>query len=173
MPVTFEKVDEDVLALMREAIDQWHPPLLDARIGVVFRSEAQLKGDSKVLATISKVQKATAVLARLDYVLWISRPDWGNMPRAARLALLDHELCHAVEDDNGNWAIRDHDVEEFFEVIQRHGLWRRSLTQLGQVVAAAQARLPGLEDESDATIVLPTGAVIPLDAALATIMQNG
>lgn len=165
MPATFEKVEQDVLDLVQEAIDNWHPALHHARIGVCLRSEPQKRGDSEVWAAISKVSPHVGVLARLDYVLWLAKPIWEQLPRAGRLALLDHELCHATQNDNYDWAIREHDIEEFYEIIERHGFWRPALTRLVQSVATAQLRFPELTGYDPAP--RSPGAVITLDPAAA------
>lgn len=171
MPSTFEKVEPDALDLVQEAIDSWHPALHHARIGVCFRSEPQKRGNSEVWAAISKVSPHVGVLARLDYVLWLAKPVWEKLPRAGRLALLDHELCHAFQNDNLDWSIREHDVEEFYEIIERHGFWRPALARLVQSVNAAQRRFPELEAIE---IARPAaGAVITLDPAAAAAALAG
>lgn len=172
MPVRFEKVEQEVIALVQEAIDQWHPVLQHARLGVCFRSEEQKRGTHAIWATISKVSPHVGVLAHLDYVLWFAKPVWERLPRAGRLALIDHELCHAIENDSGDWAIREHDVEEFYEVIERHGLWRTGLMNLGKVVTAAQASFPGFDDDLAVTWQAP-GKVVTLDPAAAAALAAG
>jgi hypothetical protein len=58
-----------------------------------------------------------------------------------RLAILDHELCHAqvVEDEEGNtatdhdgrpkWRVRKHDLEEFREIVARHGIYKQDILE--------------------------------------------
>jgi len=50
------------------------------------------------------------------------------MPEEGKLALLDHELCHCGTSKNAKgepvYYLRRHDLEEFEEVVRRHGLWR-------------------------------------------------
>ena len=43
------------------------------------------------------------------------------------IALVDHELCHLLLDDEGRVTSRAQDDEEFAAVIKRHGLWNRDL----------------------------------------------
>lgn len=62
------------------------------------------------------------------FVIEIARDVWDHLEPAGRMALLDHELCHCDigEDAEGNRKLvtRAHDIEEFQEVVRRHGLWR-------------------------------------------------
>ena len=56
-----------------------------------------------------------------------------------KYALIDHEMCHAApvvnkegkhkkdERDRYVWRMRDHDIEEFHEIVKRHGIWKRDL----------------------------------------------
>lgn len=61
-----------------------------------------------------------------------------------RIALLDHELCHAapmlddrtqeqVVDERGRkvWRMVKHDIEEFGAIVQRHGLYKADLEKFG------------------------------------------
>ena len=75
---------------------------------------------------------------------------WNDLNEAQRLALLDHECCHAeaVVDDAGKqkvderdrlvWRYRKHDIEEFRCVVERHGLYKKDLEAF--VKAANEAR---------------------------------
>lgn len=66
----------------------------------------------------------------------------------ARYALIDHELCHC------DWSgvdlkafIVPHDVEEFSDVIKRHGMWNTNVFDFAQVAAEQLAlNLDGLAD---------------------------
>lgn len=60
---------------------------------------------------------------------WINAQEW------ERMALCDHELCHAVINENDETGIRSaasvgHDVEEFQKIVQRWGAWNRGLAAL-------------------------------------------
>jgi hypothetical protein len=182
MPVIFEPATSDVLELACEIIGSYHPMLREARIGFVFRSEVQTSKDHDVWAAISTVPPKVRAAIRgllgaeskeavageglmgtlLDYLVWIAKPIWEIAPDSQRRALLDHELSHARYGQSG-WTTRGHDVEEFLEVIQRHGLWNTSLRHIGAVI---QQQLPGIE---------PRGAVVAANPALAqaTLTYNG
>lgn len=66
------------------------------------------------------------------FCIEIAQDIWEALPEKQRIALVDHELCHCfreINDDTGEWmlSIRPHDVEEFAEIVQRHGLWSSDL----------------------------------------------
>lgn len=48
---------------------------------------------------------------------------WQAMSQPQRNALIDHELCHIREDDNGGLVLIGHDLEEFTDIVKRHGQW--------------------------------------------------
>ncbi len=84
-----------------------------------------------------------------DFAILIDENEWSVLPSAARAALVDHELCHCalfVKDTSQRpafwrrfepardtydeaeheyrWGMRGHDIEEFGEVLYRHGFWK-------------------------------------------------
>ncbi len=71
--------------------------------------------------------------------------------------LLDHELSHFTApsaDKHGNlrWAIREHDLQEFSEVVRRHGICtgdhRRLIAAAGQLDLESLGTLTVQEGES-------------------------
>lgn len=59
----------------------------------------------------------------------ISLEDWESLSLRQREALIDHELCHFWLDfpetaSEPKLALRSHDIEEFEEIIRRHGIYR-------------------------------------------------
>lgn len=69
-------------------------------------------------------------------VLW--EEQWRELSTEHKDALLDHELCHcwveAVESEDGSTRlvckIKGHDIEEFYDVIERHGDWMGEVKRL-------------------------------------------
>ena len=128
--------------IAEELIPQFHPHLKDVRIEYVFIDKVPLKGGSEIWGSMRKISSLPAYFAaseddKLDgyaepfFAMIISSPIWENLPEAKRRALVDHELCHAKveEDKDGNpkLKIAPHDLEEFTEIVKRHGLWRDSI----------------------------------------------
>jgi hypothetical protein len=109
---------------------------------------------------LGKCKKATDLdreLAPFDFVILLNREFWQN-PRVTdvqRDALLDHECCHGAivrdqrgeprEDEAGRvvFRIRKHDVEEFRDVVARHGLYKADLVDFARGLAEAQRAIVG------------------------------
>jgi hypothetical protein len=148
--VDFEESAE-VRKVAERLIDEHHPHLQDAKnlIGYYIRY-----GTSD---WAGKAKKCTAferhVTGKYMFV-FINDDAWRSLHEPQQKALVDHELCHftrtrteiidpetkmwksdwAEADDPANWSIREHDVEEFSDVIRRHGLWERGIEQFAAAV---------------------------------------
>jgi predicted SprT family Zn-dependent metalloprotease len=166
MSGVFFKEATEVREIAEELIDKYHPHLKDAKdvIGYYFR-----EGSSD---WAGKAKKCTAferyVTGKMLFV-FINAEAWNAMKHEQRVALVDHELCHfsrksfkdidpetkewitIYEDKNesDSWSIREHDVEEFSDVIKRHGLWDTGIEKFAAAVREAdyQMSLDDIERE--------------------------
>ncbi len=152
MAVDWTQADERVIELAQRIIRENHPRLLDARIGFLFRSEPGSSKGRMVIAQAKKIPASLKAVLDLDFIIWISRPDWLKYMPEQREALIDHELCHCGGSELDGWHIRGHDVEEFVEIIERHGLWQDDLMRTAEAI---QEHLPGLEVARE-----PSGKVV-------------
>jgi hypothetical protein len=159
--VYFEEANE-VKEIAEELIDKYHPHLKDAKelIGYYFRDGAS--------DWAGKAKKCTAferfVTGKMLFV-FINSDAWKAMKHDQRVALVDHELCHFSrksiqdvdpktgkwiniydpEDKAESWSIREHDVEEFSDIIKRHGLWDTGIEKFAAAVREADYQM-SLED---------------------------
>lgn len=143
--IEWEEASSSVINIAEQLIDQYHPWLKSARVGFIFRNEAQKSGGRIVLAQASLVPSKLQVYLEFDFMIWVSKKDWeGRLTSTQQEALIDHELCHCVKNLNtGGWAIRPHDVQEFWQIIERHGLWSGDLhSGRDLLVHAVQGELP-------------------------------
>lgn len=130
--VEWTEVSSEVLDIAQELIHDHHPHLREAVIGFLFRSEASVSKGSIVLAQPSKVDAKTQALLEshgavpFDFLIWIAKDEYDRLSLEQRQALVDHQLCHCVQGDNG-FAIRGHDFEEFQSIVDRYGFWNYSL----------------------------------------------
>lgn len=140
MPKTTYVDAPEVREIAERYIEKYHRHLIDmdVRIEYVFVSKTPKRNGKEVWGTCRKISNLNAHLAGQEapfFVITIAEQVWGVLPQKAREALVDHELCHAEsqynqkEDDDGEddvikLSIRPHDVEEFAQIIRRHGLWR-------------------------------------------------
>ncbi len=115
--------------LVAEVVADHHPHLARARIICLAKPKAGKRGESIVAATARKAPKNLAALYKdaagvdVHYLIEIGRDRWDAATAEQKRILIDHELCHFTGlDDRGAWGLRpDHDIEEFHEIIKRHG----------------------------------------------------
>jgi len=144
--------------IVDDLVHAHHSHLRDAKIALAWHKGWKADTDGRVV--LGKCKKASDLdrqLADFDFVILLNREFWTEPTAtdAQRRALIDHELCHAevvlgeddepVEDELGRicYRMRKHDIEEFAEIVERHGLYKRDLEQF----AAAMRRGPKLFDE--------------------------
>ena len=122
----------DVLEMVQQLVRDFHPNLMMAKIGVIFRDEAPSSGGNEVWAKAAKADAKTNALLEgagqdtLDFLIWIAQNVWDHLETDQRRALIDHELTHCGGFE-GSWQMRGHDFEEFTDIVERYGFWRPSL----------------------------------------------
>ena len=83
------------------------------------------------LARVSKQHRALGIDG--DYLLTINHDAWEQFSMKQKRALVDHELHHMAKrkakDGSTRWLLRQHDVEEFTEIVKRYGAWTSSLSR--------------------------------------------
>lgn len=148
----------DVRKIADKLITQHHQHLLGEadRIIYLFRSEAARSKGRVVLGKARLLSGLNAWLydAGVDgpaadglegaecarFVMEIAHDEWRELNAAGRKALVDHELCHfwiETDEETGDQKlmIRGHDLEEFVEVVARHGCWRPEVEHVVKVGA--------------------------------------
>lgn len=131
-------------AILEELVFTYHEDLVQARIALAWNLTWKADVDGRV--QIGKCKKASDLdreLMKFDFVIVLNREFWQEklVEDSQRRALLDHELCHGalkmdstgepVEDERERkvYRTKKHDVEEFTEIIERHGCYKRDLEQ--------------------------------------------
>jgi Putative phage metallopeptidase len=117
--------------LARALIIDNHPSLATAKILYVTK-DYEAKPDQWGKVTWAYAQKVNVLagwLSGYDLMVTFCWEVWKQLNNFERKALTDHELCHFAL-NNGRWAIRPHNVEEFTDIIARHGDWAGSLRRL-------------------------------------------
>lgn len=142
------KADESTLGLVRDMIEAHHPRLDGARIAVIFKEKATTSRGRTTLATASLPSGKMKPLldAPYHFMICIGADAWEDATAAKQAALIDHELCHCTFDDDGNPALRPHDLEEFAEIIERHGYWRDDAgeARVQETLGLPMARTPAV-----------------------------
>jgi hypothetical protein len=149
-------------------IREHHIHLEEARILWLFTTAKRKKCDRVRLASAKKLSAMERYLSSgnesvetgYDFIGLIGVREWEGLTDQQRVALVDHELCHMavflkdgelnrwrrfdpnydVLSDEIEWryGVRGHDLEEFTEVIERHGLWSADRQEFAE--AATRAR---------------------------------
>lgn len=118
-----------------DVISVWHPHLEDYEICYVFKEDLT-KAQRVALATIKKSTPFEYYLSGVDLVVTVNADYWPDLTHAQRIALLDHEFCHTFETVNekgvASLKFRGHDLEEFTDVVRRHGAWMPDIERMNQ-----------------------------------------
>lgn len=164
------EVEEIVGKLVPEHHD--HLARHDIKIRCVFRHPVAKSKGQIVLGKARKIGGLNAHLVGLSrrddlgdepadfFVIEIAHKAWEALSEPQRVALVDHELCHFDveipddEDQDRKLIMRGHDLEEFHEVVERHGLWRPDLRKFARA-ASVQLALAIDDDEEDEPAATP------------------
>ncbi len=134
--------------IAEDLIGRHHADLGPARIAYVMKERDRLaelkplkeprRGKQRKIARVRLVPEIYRLFADVDFIVEVDERLWDQLTLEQQEAVIDHELCHCARDDKG-WYLRDHDVQEFREIVERHGLWQ---PRLEEFVAAAPAQQP-------------------------------
>lgn len=158
----------------RILIAKYHEHLSDAKILYLFTDQRRKRCDRVLVGTASRLDAMSrflasglqSVLSGPDFLMLIDVQEWSTLDDAQRRAVVDHELCHMavfVSEDGRTWerltpgdhkdeyqfwryGLRGHDIEEFSDVVKRHGWWRRDLPENQFADVVRQLLLP-LDDK--------------------------
>lgn len=166
-----------VYEIMESLVKKHHTHLADAKIAIAWRYGWKANTDGRV--TLGQAKKGSDLDRELhgyDFVILLNHEavNGGTLKQPQLKALLDHQLCHCEisKDQNGEpkidengrtvYRIRKHDIEEFREVVARHGLWMGDLEEFAAAIKEKEDR-PLLKDaelaaERPATLPLGTPA---------------
>jgi hypothetical protein len=138
-------------------VDAHHEDLSKTNARIALAWQLGLKPDVDGRLVLGRCRKATDLdreLAPFDFVILLNRDFWQNakVTNEQRNALLDHELCHAAvaydtdgdlkRDDRGRYVfrVRKHDLEEFRDVVARHGLYKNDLVDFERALRLANLK---------------------------------
>jgi hypothetical protein len=141
--------------LLRVLIKEHHDCLTKAKIALVWRRGWKPDADGNLrMGQAKKASDCQKELRDFDFVILLNEAAWTEFTADQRLALLDHQLCHcqirldkngeSMEDERGRivYRIRKHDVEEFSEIVARHGQWTPNMQHLVAQIKDREASGP-------------------------------
>jgi len=135
----------EVESIAEDLISKYHQHIIDydVRIRYVFINKTPTSKGKEIWGTCRKISGLNAYLESNEqinepfFVITISKNIWDILPKDKKIALVDHELCHASasikKDDSISLEIQPHDLEEFSCIVRRHGLWREDIQEFVNV----------------------------------------
>jgi hypothetical protein len=152
---------QPMYALLRELVGAYHTELRNARIALAWNLAWQPDVDGRMKLGMcrkaSDLDREIGGCEPFDFVIILRREFWQDthVTDRQRRALLDHELCHATIklDEHGEPAVdergrlvyrtRKHDLEEFVEIGERYGCWKKDITEFARAVERAKHKVKG------------------------------
>lgn len=166
---TLVERNDQAYRLLTRAINKWHDELLEARIVLAWRCNWEHNSDGHlVLGMCVRASELQKELAAYDFVILLNREVWEatDFTHDKKMALLDHELCHAapsISEDDGaqkldskgrlQWRIRQHDIEEFRGVVERHGCYKADLERFATALLKKERELLFQGEDNEAAAV--------------------
>lgn len=134
---------QEAQTLGAELIPKYHPHLENCRVEYVFNEAAMKSKGKELFARAKKKSGLDAFLfapptedePKPFFVIEINKQAWDVLNKKQKRALVDHELCHCLWDVEKGLYMRTHDVEEFSEIIKRHGLWQPDVQHFAEIAA--------------------------------------
>lgn len=172
---------------LHRILDANHEDVAPARFALVWHLSWKPDVDGRI--TLGMCRKVSDLDRELrgdyngfDFIILLNKKWWTDplTTHAQRDALLDHECCHAAiqhdqagepqEDELGRkvYRVRGHDIEEFAEIIRRHGTYTRDLELCAVALDRARADSAGYVGlKSTHERLKVAGANVPFDAVVA------
>lgn len=178
----------DLYDLMRELVDDHHDELRDARIAIAWRHGWKPDADGRMhLGQLKKASDLDRQLHSYDLIVLLNYEVWTsvNFTPAQQRALFDHELCHgalSLDPETGEprytpdgrliYRTRKHDMEEFRQIVDRHGMWKGDIAAF--VEAAMASKAPSqmtLEPPAESVAQRVIDAMVSDDPEMANIRE--
>lgn len=134
--------DKGLESLANTIIKVHRAKLEHLKICYIFRDEAPISGDKVIAGRCIRVDDRNWTVHKFDFIIEIAKDVWEQATDDFKRALMDHELGHiAMELTAEGGPVRDerngrlktrckmHDIEEFEEVLERHGAYHKKLRE--------------------------------------------
>lgn len=109
-----------------EIIKDKRPDILDAGISIGFVSSTKTKKKGKthlVCGECHEVKPLEKLYCPHDFLIIIYELNCEGFTDEQMKILIWHELEHiGIDDETGKFFVKPHDIEDFFSIIEEHGL---------------------------------------------------
>lgn len=153
-----------IYSMLEKYCERHHQDLPFNRIALAWAFAWKPDPDGRL--TLGKCKRASDLdreLHDFDFVILLNEGFWNHeaVTEAMREALMDHELCHGAiamdsdgepkVDTRGRVVYRTvkHDIEEFTQIVERHGVWKQDLHRFANAILQAE-KYPLLAEEKPA-----------------------
>lgn len=133
MPNKYEEAIE-VRKIAKPLVENRHTHLQDAKILYLFREKAWKSKGELTFGQATKLGGKTKALSGIgydhdgfDFLIEIAKKEFEQMEKTQKEALVNHELCHCIKDENGKWKTVNHDFEGFRSELKDYGFWTNKL----------------------------------------------
>ncbi len=142
MPLLYGGFDSASEIVFNDLIPNYHPHLANAKFLFLCRNTAAKSSGQKVPGSVKKASPLERYAGSFlnsgeepDFIMIIALEVWNEYPPNKRKALLDHLLMRCVAEENpvtGNvsYGTRPPNVQEFPEIVTRHGSWNESVEEM-------------------------------------------
>jgi hypothetical protein len=159
------KEGAEIHDLVAATIKKYKKDLADAHVGAAWMIGRKPDRDGRiVLGRMKKTTELERQLHGLDAIVILNQAYWRTFNKAQRSALVHHELCHLAPsmgadgieqaiDGHGalRWRIVKHDLEEFREVVERHGCYLADIAAFGRAILTRDPNLNLFDDDPKAS----------------------
>lgn len=127
--MNFWRADEEVKPIAEKVIAAHRRDLFNVNFVFIFKEKASKKGGKIVIAKVRKVRAKEKIAydSDVDFVIEIGHNAWEELNDKQKEAVIFHELCHCLVDENEEGekelSILPHEIEEFADVIEVYGLY--------------------------------------------------
>lgn len=142
--------NQEAAGLAAALIAQWHEHLSDTVILYLSTTQAMTSRGELVLGKVVRLNPRErwlsgfigraedvaepAVTDGYELAIVFQADAWGRLTPSQRRAAVDHELAHVTVGADGTPKVRGHDLEEFRDIVERHGFWRPEVRRFAEVM---------------------------------------
>lgn len=147
--------------LLDQLVAKTHKHLAEGKFAFAWRFGWKADSDGRIkMASVKKGSDLDRELNGFDFVILINHEVWnsGAFKTDQMIALIDHQLCHCQvsidssgekktdDQDRIVYRLRKHDIEEFRDVVARHGCYTDDLQEFFESI---KNNLPLFPEDDD------------------------
>lgn len=138
----FYDPEPNVINLMESVIHERFPALRMAKIKVLMDGKPKIDKIRRTM-TFAYIKLANEVeryltkdghnLSGVDYIMFLCELPWSLADAKSKKRIVSHELRHCFVDEEGNYKVVRHDIEDFYEEVKLNAedpMWGQALSTI-------------------------------------------